>query len=155
MDRIYSAIFSESRISGALKSLCEKKNDRFVKDSKKIACSSRIPLLFSTIHDTRVITPDEPSLPVQYEILLLLKFSLRAAATSCGVKALSSLLLAVQRRRHGQYVRMDGFHRLINKDTLRFGAFMGSLVAVFRGTEMVLRRRRGERTRIDLAIAGT
>lgn len=155
MDRIYSAIFSKTQSLNTLQSLGKKKNERFPNDSTKIACSSRNPLLLSTVHDTHTVAPDEPPILLQNEILQLFKYSARATSISFGVKLLSSLLVAAHRPRLRRDVWMDEIHHFIDKDALRFGAFMGSLVAVFRATEIILRRCRGERTRMHLAIAGT
>ncbi|KAG1684071.1 hypothetical protein DVH05_011888 [Phytophthora capsici] len=79
----------------------------------------------------------------------------RAFLLAYGAKAFTAVLLASRKWSSLEYGYADAARLLLKGDTLRFGAFFGSLVGIFRVTELVTRAiRGGERDAINLAIAG-
>ncbi|KAG3190310.1 hypothetical protein C6341_g1804 [Phytophthora cactorum] len=79
----------------------------------------------------------------------------RAFLLAYGAKAFTAVLLASRKWSSLEYGYADAARLLLKGDTLRFGAFFGSLVGIFRVTELVTRAARGgERDVVNLAIAG-
>ncbi|ETI40484.1 hypothetical protein F443_14110 [Phytophthora nicotianae P1569] len=79
----------------------------------------------------------------------------RAFLLAYGAKAFTAVLLASRKWSSLEYGYADAARLLLKGDTLRFGVFFGSLVGIFRVTELVTRAARGgERDAINLAIAG-
>ncbi|GMF10329.1 unnamed protein product [Phytophthora lilii] len=79
----------------------------------------------------------------------------RAFLLAYGAKAFTAVLLASRKWSSLEYGYADAARLLLKSDTLRFGAFFGSLVGVFRITELVTRAARGgQRDAVNLAIAG-
>lgn len=71
-----------------------------------------------------------------------------------GAKAFTALLLASRKFSSMEYGYVDAVRLLLRVDTIRFGAFFGSLVGVFRLTEVASRIARGKKDERNLAIAG-
>ncbi|EEY65879.1 uncharacterized protein PITG_03408 [Phytophthora infestans T30-4] len=79
----------------------------------------------------------------------------RAFLLAYGAKAFTAVLLASRKWSSLEYGYADAARLLLKGDTLRFGAFFGSLVGIFRVTELAARAARGgERDAVNLAIAG-
>ncbi|KAG6975071.1 hypothetical protein JG688_00002760 [Phytophthora aleatoria] len=79
----------------------------------------------------------------------------RAFLLAYGAKAFTAVLLASRKWSSLEYGYADAARLLLKGDTLRFGAFFGSLVGIFRVTELVTRAARGgERDVVNFAIAG-
>lgn len=71
-----------------------------------------------------------------------------------GAKAFTALLLASRKWSSMEYGYVDAVRLLLRLDTIRFGAFFGSLVGVFHVTEIAARNARGKKDEKNLAIAG-
>ncbi|TYZ64224.1 hypothetical protein PybrP1_005903 [[Pythium] brassicae (nom. inval.)] len=83
------------------------------------------------------------------------KAALRVFLYAYGAKAFTALLLASRKWSSMEYDYVDAVRLLLRLDTLRFGAFFGSLVGVFRLTELAARAARGgKKDETNLAIAG-
>ncbi|CAI5712308.1 unnamed protein product [Hyaloperonospora brassicae] len=79
----------------------------------------------------------------------------RAFVLAYGAKAFTAVLLASRKWSSLEYGYADAARLLLRRDTLRFGAFFGTLVGTFRVTELAARAARGgQRDAITLAIAG-
>lgn len=79
----------------------------------------------------------------------------RAFVLAYGAKAFTAVLLASRKWSSLEYGYADAARLLLRGDTLRFGAFFGSLVGIFRVTELLTRAARGgQRDAVNLAIAG-
>ncbi|KAG7396384.1 hypothetical protein PHYBOEH_002304 [Phytophthora boehmeriae] len=79
----------------------------------------------------------------------------RAFLLAYGAKAFTAVLLASRKWSSLEYGYADAARLLLRGDTLRFGAFLGSLVGAFRVTELLVRAARGgQRDGVNLAIAG-
>jgi hypothetical protein len=79
----------------------------------------------------------------------------RAFLLAYGAKAFTAVLLASRKWSSLEYGYADAARLLLKGDTLRFGAFFGSLVGIFRVTELMARAARGgQRDAVSLAIAG-
>ncbi|GAB9474565.1 hypothetical protein Gpo141_00011685 [Globisporangium polare] len=82
------------------------------------------------------------------------KAALRVFLYAYGAKAFTALLLASRKWSSMEYGYVDAVRLLLRLDTIRFGAFFGSLVGVFRVTEIAARNARGKKDEKNLAIAG-
>ena len=71
-----------------------------------------------------------------------------------GAKAVTAVLMASRKWSSLEGGYAEAIHLLHRPDTVRFGLFFGSLVGVFRLTEIASRVARGRKDRINLAIAG-
>lgn len=71
-----------------------------------------------------------------------------------GTKAFTAVLLASRKWSSIEYGYADAVRLLLRSDTIRFGAFFGSLVGIFRLTEIAARIGRGRKDQLNLAIAG-
>lgn len=71
-----------------------------------------------------------------------------------GTKAFTAVLLASRKWSSIEYGYADAVRLLLRADTIRFGAFFGSLVGIFRLTEIAARIGRGRKDQLNLAIAG-
>ncbi|CAI5726071.1 unnamed protein product [Peronospora effusa] len=81
--------------------------------------------------------------------------AVRAFILAYGSKAFTAVLLASRKWSSLEYGYADAARLLLRGDTLRFGAFSGSLVGIFRLTELTTRAARGgTRDAANLAIAG-
>lgn len=80
------------------------------------------------------------------------EFYISVFAFAYGAKALTALLLASRKWNTLSYA--DAMRVLLKKDTLRFGAFLGTLVATFRFVEALGRIVRNKNDHINHAIAG-
>jgi hypothetical protein len=89
------------------------------------------------------------------ELKDILKSTLRAFGYAYGAKAFTAVLLASRKWSTIEYGYADAVRLLLRLDTIRFGSFVGSLVGVFRVTELTSRLIRGKQDRHNLAIAGT
>ncbi|KAI9906903.1 hypothetical protein PsorP6_004160 [Peronosclerospora sorghi] len=81
--------------------------------------------------------------------------AVRAFVLAYGAKAFTAVLLASRKWSSLEYGYADAARLLLREDTLRFGAFLGSLVGIFRVTELAIRAARGgQKDAVNLAIAG-
>ncbi|CAH0516182.1 unnamed protein product [Peronospora belbahrii] len=81
--------------------------------------------------------------------------AVRAFVLAYGSKAFTAVLLASRKWSSLEYGYADAARLLLRKDTIRFGIFSGSLVGIFRVTELVTRAARGgKRDAVNLAISG-
>uniref|UniRef100_M4BQZ6 Transmembrane protein 135 N-terminal domain-containing protein n=1 Tax=Hyaloperonospora arabidopsidis (strain Emoy2) TaxID=559515 RepID=M4BQZ6_HYAAE len=79
----------------------------------------------------------------------------RAFVLAYGAKAFTAVLLASRKWSSLEYGYADAARLLLRRDTLRFGAFFGTLVGTFRITELAARAARGgQKDAVNLAIAG-
>ncbi|KAF1335616.1 hypothetical protein FI667_g1212, partial [Globisporangium splendens] len=83
-----------------------------------------------------------------------LRAALRAFLYAYGAKAFTALLMAARKWDSFRSGAAGALRQLVQTDTLRFGAFVGSLVGVFRVAEIVARVARGTKDQTNLAIAG-
>uniref|UniRef100_K3W754 Transmembrane protein 135 N-terminal domain-containing protein n=1 Tax=Globisporangium ultimum (strain ATCC 200006 / CBS 805.95 / DAOM BR144) TaxID=431595 RepID=K3W754_GLOUD len=83
-----------------------------------------------------------------------LRAALRAFLYAYGAKAFTALLLAARKWSSFRSGATGALRQLVETDTLRFGAFVGSLVGAFRVTEIAARIARGTKDQTNLAIAG-
>ncbi|RLN70513.1 hypothetical protein BBJ28_00014384 [Nothophytophthora sp. Chile5] len=92
---------------------------------------------------------------VKHDLQAACQAAARAFLLAYGAKAFTAVLLASRKWSSLEYGYADAARLLLRGDTLRFGAFFGSLVGVFRVTELGARAARGgQRDAINLAIAG-
>ncbi|RLN21128.1 hypothetical protein BBJ28_00020779 [Nothophytophthora sp. Chile5] len=92
---------------------------------------------------------------VKQDLQAACQAAVRAFLLAYGAKAFTAVLLASRKWSSLEYGYADAARLLLRGDTLRFGAFFGSLVGVFRVTELGVRAARGgQRDAINLAIAG-
>lgn len=84
--------------------------------------------------------------------------ALRAFILAYGAKAFTAVLLASRKWSSMEYGYANAVRLLLRIDTIRFGAFFGGLVALFRLTELAARVARGNDNsrgdRKNLALAG-
>ncbi|KAH7479145.1 hypothetical protein PRIC1_009303 [Phytophthora ramorum] len=103
--------------------------------------------------DLQKMTMDRVS--VKKDLKAACQAAARAFLLAYGAKAFTAVLLASRKWSSLEYGYADAARLLLKGDTLRFGAFLGSLVGVFRVTELAARAARGgQRDAVNLAIAG-
>ncbi|GLD91684.1 hypothetical protein PINS_up000217 [Pythium insidiosum] len=94
-------------------------------------------------------------LSVQDDVIAALSAAARTFVLAYGAKAFTAVLLASRKWSSIEYGYADAVRLLLRQDTIRFGAFFGSLVGLFRLTELTTRRLRGgDQDRTNLAVAG-
>ncbi|KAJ0409683.1 hypothetical protein ATCC90586_007472 [Pythium insidiosum] len=94
-------------------------------------------------------------LTLQGDIMSALSAAARTFVLAYGAKAFTAVLLASRKWSSIEYGYADAVRLLLRQDTIRCGAFFGSLVGLFRLTELTTRRLRGgDHDRTNLAIAG-
>uniref|UniRef100_K3W753 Transmembrane protein 135 N-terminal domain-containing protein n=1 Tax=Globisporangium ultimum (strain ATCC 200006 / CBS 805.95 / DAOM BR144) TaxID=431595 RepID=K3W753_GLOUD len=91
---------------------------------------------------------------VKRDVKAAFKAALRVFLYAYGAKAFTALLLASRKFSSLEYGYVDAVRLLLRVDTIRFGAFFGSLVGVFRLTEIAARLARAKKDQTNLAIAG-
>lgn len=103
--------------------------------------------------DLRQLAVDYRS--VRRDLASALRAAVRAFVYAYGAKAFTAVLLASRKWSSLEYGYADAARLLLRADTIRFGAFFGSLVGAFRVTELAARAARGGvRDSKNLAIAG-
>ncbi|TMW60631.1 hypothetical protein Poli38472_000673 [Pythium oligandrum] len=105
-------------------------------------------------HRTELRKLVHKELSAKHDVKAALRAALRAFLLAYGAKAFTAVLLASRKWSSIEYGYADAVRLLLRADTIRFGAFFGSLVGVFRLTELAARLARGQRDRTNLAIAG-
>lgn len=119
--------------------------DESMADAKRHAAARR--------QDLQQLTMDWAS--VKKDLEAACQAAARAFLLAYGAKAFTAVLLASRKWSSLEYGYADAARLLLRGDTLRFGAFFGSLVGIFRVTELVTRAARGgQRDAVNLAIAG-
>lgn len=149
MERIYSAFFTPpDRRKEALPPppvTTSATRDESAADAAKFAAARRVEL--EKLVQNRV--------EVKRDLLAAVRAAVRAFVYAYGAKAFTALLLASRRWSSLEYGYADAARLLLRADTLRFGAFFGSLVGVYRFSELAVRcTRNGERDATTRAIAG-
>lgn len=100
-----------------------------------------------------VYTPPTPA-ELKKDLKAALRATIRAFVLAYGAKAFTALLLALRKWSNFKSGSKSALLQLVDPDTVRFGAFMGSLVGVFRFGEIAARLVRGKKDETNLAIAG-
>lgn len=109
--------------------------------------------LAETTAKPEVYTP--PTLvEIKKDLRAALRATVRAFVLAYGAKAFTALLLALRKWRDFKSGSKSALLQLVDPDTVRFGAFMGSLVGTFRFGEIAARLVRGKKDETNLAIAG-
>ncbi|DBA03236.1 TPA: hypothetical protein N0F65_011595 [Lagenidium giganteum] len=91
---------------------------------------------------------------LRQELKSAVKAALKAFLYAYGAKAFTAMLMASRKWSSIEYGYADAVRLLLRADTIRFGAFSGSLVGLFRITEIVMRLARGKKDATNLAVAG-
>ncbi|CEG47489.1 Uncharacterized conserved protein [Plasmopara halstedii] len=92
---------------------------------------------------------------VTKDFKIAFRAAVRAFLLAYGAKAFTAVLLTMRKWSSLEYGYTDAARLLLKQDTLRFAFFGGSLVGIFRVTELVARiARGGDRDTVNLAIAG-
>lgn len=109
--------------------------------------------LTETAKPEAVYTP--PTLvEIKKDLKSALRATIRAFVLAYGAKAFTALLLALRKWRDFKSGSKSALLQLVDPDTVRFGAFMGSFVGTFRFGEIASRLVRGKKDETNLAIAG-
>ena len=104
-------------------------------------------------HELHKMTMDWTS--VKKDLKAACQAAVRAFVLAYGSKAFTAVLLASRKWSSLEYGYADAVRLVLQGDTLRFGAFFGSFVGIFRLTELMTRAARGgQRDAANFAIAG-
>ncbi|OWZ24669.1 hypothetical protein PHMEG_000191 [Phytophthora megakarya] len=121
------------------------KDEESTQEAKRHAAARR--------RDLRQLAMDWTS--VKKDLEAACQAAARAFLLAYGAKAFTAVLLASRKWSSLEYGYADAARLLLKGDTLRFGAFFGSLVGIFRVSELATRAARGgQRDAVNLAIAG-